>query len=68
MQDVPMRDRRFTDRSLNVRLGPKLAGALERVCEQQEVTPSEFTRDALRKALTTELQPMSGREQQEGER
>ncbi len=46
-----MRDRRYSDRSLNVRLPARLGDALARACEQQEVTVSELVRSALRKAL-----------------
>jgi hypothetical protein len=42
--EASMRGRRYSDRSLNVRLPPRLQAA-------REVTTSELVRDALRKHL-----------------
>ena len=53
-----MRDRRFSaDRSLNVRLPPKLQAAIDRARDEQEVTTSELVRSLLRKALEPEPAP-----------
>jgi predicted HicB family RNase H-like nuclease len=49
-----MRESRFPEK-LNLRLPPKLAGALARACDREEVSASEFARRALRSALKREL-------------